>query len=282
MLRSPCHAGCLSTLTSLSALAQCRCAHPFLSRLSSLSLLCPFASRPPSPPQVLISINLFVHIFLYAYYGLYELQVDIWWKKYLTTVQITQFMVALLASVGAMLMRIVWTLTPRAWGLGYPCTGSWSGSYFGLAIIVSYLVLFVRLYQQKYKADEATAGKKGGTQAGRVAGSKALQQTTGAKVGSGRATSTSSTPTPDYSSTFSPHCKPTPIVTAGIATHEDLFAAQRTAWLAHPLLEADRQRWAQHAQREAEQPKGKPKAGVDLKLGVNKRATSNARGDHRL
>lgn len=31
--------------------------------------------------QIIISINLGVHVLLYAYYGLYELKVDIWWKK---------------------------------------------------------------------------------------------------------------------------------------------------------------------------------------------------------
>lgn len=30
---------------------------------------------------VIIVINLGVHVLLYAYYGLYELRVSIWWKK---------------------------------------------------------------------------------------------------------------------------------------------------------------------------------------------------------
>ena len=30
---------------------------------------------------VIIVINLGVHVLLYAYYGLYEMKVNIWWKK---------------------------------------------------------------------------------------------------------------------------------------------------------------------------------------------------------
>lgn len=30
---------------------------------------------------MIIVVNLFIHVILYSYYALYELKIDIWWKK---------------------------------------------------------------------------------------------------------------------------------------------------------------------------------------------------------
>jgi hypothetical protein len=208
-------------------------------------------SSHPFVVEVLISINLFVHIFLYSYYGLYELRVDIWWKKYLTSVQIVQFMIALIASLGAMVTRGLWTVTPRAWNLGGECHGSWSGSYFGLAIIVSYLYLFMQLYNEKYHSDQAAAAAK----------ASKLQRDSAAKPAE----------SPEFGSTFSLHAKTAPpssahaavasaLAVPALASSEDLFASMRDEWMSHPLHVADRKRWAEHQQAKKDAA-GKKAAG---------------------
>lgn len=47
--------------------------------------------------------------------------------------------------------------------LGLPCHGSWEASWFGLALLVSYLALFIQLYKDLYVkqpkvCDKAQAG----------------------------------------------------------------------------------------------------------------------------
>jgi fatty acid elongase 3 len=95
---------------------------------------------------VVIGINLFVHILLYYYYYAYEMNYTIWWKKHLTTLQIVQFCIALTACSVAMAMRYYSAYT----GHGYFCHGTWAGSYFGVGILLSYLVLFMKLYADLY------------------------------------------------------------------------------------------------------------------------------------
>jgi hypothetical protein len=155
-------------------------------------------------------------------------------QKYLTTIQIVQFMIGLGASVFALTMRLLYDLTPRHWGLGWPVSGTWSGSFFGLAVVISYLILFVRLYNEKYTKDAAAARKQG-----------AMTK----QKGDAGATTTPA----QYSSLYSPLAKSAPAsvmsasqalkLSSGMA--EDGFVGLRDAWLGHPLITADQQRYAE-------------------------------------
>lgn len=97
-----------------------------------------------------IVINLMVHIIMYAYYALHALGCDIWWKKYLTLLQIIQFVAALIGcflALGArMLSHGIGWLDERT----YACHGTYGGAYVGCAIIASYLYLFVVMYRETY------------------------------------------------------------------------------------------------------------------------------------
>lgn len=96
---------------------------------------------------VVIGINLFVHIVMYLYYALHAIGIDVWWKRYLTVTQIVQFVVALTACWAGLGPRILnhygFTSFPHCWG-------SFTGAFFGVGILSSYLLLFVQLYRDAY------------------------------------------------------------------------------------------------------------------------------------
>jgi len=96
-----------------------------------------------------ISANAFVHIFMYCYYFLASLEMSVWWKRYLTKLQIIQFVV----TIGINLY----------WLYGYhhhQCSGNvWAWSY-GMFIVTTFLFLFIRFYQDSYKrGKKAAAGE---------------------------------------------------------------------------------------------------------------------------
>eukprot|EP00180_Rhodochaete_pulchella_P000129 Plantae.Rhodophyta-Rhodochaete_pulchella.ctg10820.p1 GENE.Plantae.Rhodophyta-Rhodochaete_pulchella.ctg10820~~Plantae.Rhodophyta-Rhodochaete_pulchella.ctg10820.p1 ORF type:complete len:271 (-),score=39.61 Plantae.Rhodophyta-Rhodochaete_pulchella.ctg10820:228-1040(-) len=93
-----------------------------------------------------ISINLLVHVIMYYYYAMTALKIRIWWKKYLTTLQIAQFVVDVIACSYA---YTIFVLN----GMRYDkCHGTQVGAITGIIILSSYLVLFVRFYLRTYNA----------------------------------------------------------------------------------------------------------------------------------
>lgn len=107
-----------------------------------------------------ITLNLFVHVIMYYYYWATAAGYKIWWKKYVTVMQITQFILDLgLVYFG--------TYSHFAYSRGWkPCVGDCAGSEFaalqGCAILSSYLVLFIMFYRKTYKkaGDKLAAGGK--------------------------------------------------------------------------------------------------------------------------
>jgi fatty acid elongase 3 len=87
-----------------------------------------------------IGANAFVHIFMYCYYFLASLEFPVWWKRYLTKLQIIQFVLTISINL--------------YWLYGYhyeQCSGNvWAWSY-GMFIITTFLFLFIRFYQDSYK-----------------------------------------------------------------------------------------------------------------------------------
>mmetsp|Transcript_3514 Transcript_3514/g.7725 ORF Transcript_3514/g.7725 Transcript_3514/m.7725 type:complete len:294 (+) Transcript_3514:61-942(+) len=108
-----------------------------------------------------ISINLLVHIFMYYYYALASMKIQPWWKRYLTQLQIVQFVVDIAACVYAS------SHEPVISGLGisrfFPqrprCNGTLEGATVGVGIIGSYLVLFIIFYANTYYARKAKGSK---------------------------------------------------------------------------------------------------------------------------
>jgi len=104
-------------------------------------------------------LNLSVHVLLYAYYGCAAMGYDIWWKRYLTLIQITQFVVTLFPSITVLGARILYTINPTIVG-AYPCNGTWSSAFIGLCILLSYLFLFLNLYLTRFDATGADRKRK--------------------------------------------------------------------------------------------------------------------------
>lgn len=96
---------------------------------------------------VVIELNLFVHVVMYSYYALSTKYRNIWWKRYLTTLQILQFVISVFTGCVVLGFRCLGDLgfswAPKG-------AGSYESAIFGLAILLSYLILFLQLYRQKY------------------------------------------------------------------------------------------------------------------------------------
>jgi hypothetical protein len=116
---------------------------------SATLVLCWSQLRAQSCLQwVVIDINLLIHVWMYLYYALHALGIDVWWKRYLTAGQITQFVVAVTACWGGLLPRTLHSLGYKSWPR---CHGQFMEAFFGVGILSSYLFLFVQLYKQNYK-----------------------------------------------------------------------------------------------------------------------------------
>jgi len=96
---------------------------------------------------IIIGLNLVAHVIMYLYYALTSLQIKIWWKKYLTILQICQFIIGL----GSILYPLTASVL-STYGIAgyYKCHGEFSTAYFGTAILASYLFLFLHLYRKTY------------------------------------------------------------------------------------------------------------------------------------
>jgi hypothetical protein len=110
---------------------------------SATVVLCYTQLRAETSLQwLIVSLNLMVHVVMYAYYALQALGYDVWWKKYLTTLQILQFVIGIFN--GFFILYSKFTQTPS-------CHGSLTATMFGFFIVTSYLILFIQFYQKNYK-----------------------------------------------------------------------------------------------------------------------------------
>jgi fatty acid elongase 3 len=87
-----------------------------------------------------IFINLWVHVFMYYYYAMSAVGVRIWWKKYLTSLQIAQFVIDVSVITYAYYIFIRGGWSPEA------CYGTSTGAIVGLAVLLSYLLLYVSIF----------------------------------------------------------------------------------------------------------------------------------------
>jgi len=85
--------------------------------------------------------NTLVHVFMYYFYACQSLNINVWWKKYLTSLQILQFILDDSANLSWAYYTVI---------EGKSCSGSWSGFWFGVLLIGSFLVLFIQFYKKTY------------------------------------------------------------------------------------------------------------------------------------
>ncbi|KIJ61763.1 hypothetical protein HYDPIDRAFT_137355 [Hydnomerulius pinastri MD-312] len=116
---------------------------------------------------IVISINLAVHVAMYYYYFAAAGGAKIWarssfpfgstfpdailqWKKYLTTMQIVQFIIDLFVLYFGLYQHFVFKYWPHLPHIG-DCVGDERSAIFGAVLIGSFLVLFTNFYAQTYK-----------------------------------------------------------------------------------------------------------------------------------
>ncbi|GAA5832293.1 hypothetical protein JCM11251_004310 [Rhodosporidiobolus azoricus] len=103
---------------------------------------------------VVITLNLFVHVLMYYYYFMTAAGYKIWWKRYLTTLQITQFVIDLFTVYFATYSYFSATYWPT-WPTMGSCAGTEGAAIFGCALLTSYLFLFIAFYRKTYNAQKA-------------------------------------------------------------------------------------------------------------------------------
>ncbi|KAG0171921.1 hypothetical protein DFQ28_000786 [Apophysomyces sp. BC1034] len=109
-----------------------------------------------------IVLNLTVHVLMYYYYFRTAAGAKIWWKKYLTTMQIIQFVIDLFIIYFCAYTYFAYTYWPHLPNMG-SCAGTETSALFGCALLSSYLLLFINFYRityQKQKAARKIAGSK--------------------------------------------------------------------------------------------------------------------------
>ncbi|RUP44658.1 GNS1/SUR4 family-domain-containing protein [Jimgerdemannia flammicorona] len=98
-----------------------------------------------------IILNLTVHVFMYYYYFRTASGARIWWKKYLTTMQIVQFIIDLVIIYFCSYTYFAATYFPYFPNAG-TCAGTETSAIAGCSLLSSYLLLFINFYHQTYKA----------------------------------------------------------------------------------------------------------------------------------
>jgi len=87
--------------------------------------------------------NTGVHVLMYYYYAIQSLERrDVWWKKYLTTIQIIQFCIDIVTSVPFLYLYVN----------KVKCAGSFESWLIANLTGFSFFLLFVNFYIQQYKS----------------------------------------------------------------------------------------------------------------------------------
>ncbi|EXJ93661.1 fatty acid elongase 3 [Capronia coronata CBS 617.96] len=97
-----------------------------------------------------ITLNLLVHVVMYWYYFQAARGVRIWWKKYITILQIVQFVIDLGFVYFASYTYFAYRYFPWAPNAG-TCTGEEFAAFAGMGILSSYLLLFISFYFATYR-----------------------------------------------------------------------------------------------------------------------------------
>jgi len=94
-----------------------------------------------APQWSVIALNGAIHVFMYYYFLASTMGFDVWWKKYLTSAQIVQFCLDLVA---------IATWWYYYLGLKKQCNGTVPALLFANFVLASFLLLFVNFYRKTY------------------------------------------------------------------------------------------------------------------------------------
>jgi len=104
---------------------------------------------------LVITINLAIHVVMYYYYARTSvIKKRVWWKKYLTTMQIVQFIIDVAVIYAILIANNIYKIAPN-FILAYPCAGTDFSHIFGCLIVTSYLFLFIDFFKKTYKSKSA-------------------------------------------------------------------------------------------------------------------------------
>ncbi|KAI4257754.1 MAG: hypothetical protein LQ352_001529 [Teloschistes flavicans] len=106
-----------------------------------------------------ITLNLLVHVVMYWYYFQSARGVRIWWKEWITRLQIGQFVIDLGFVYFASYTYFSSTYFPHLPTAG-KCAGEEFAAFAGIGILSSYLLLFISFYLATYKKSSSTKGRK--------------------------------------------------------------------------------------------------------------------------
>lgn len=103
-----------------------------------------------------IVLNLAVHVIMYYYYYATAGGARIWWKKYLTTMQIAQFIIDIFVVYFGTYEHTAAKYFPDTLPHIASCAGAEDAAVFGCLLLTIYLGLFINFYFQTYKKPVAT------------------------------------------------------------------------------------------------------------------------------
>ncbi|KAF9890663.1 hypothetical protein FE257_005794 [Aspergillus nanangensis] len=105
-----------------------------------------------------ITLNLSVHVAMYWYYFQSARGVRIWWKQYITILQIAQFLIDIGFIYFASYTYFSSHYFPWAPNMG-SCQGEEYAAFSGVLIISSYLLLFLSFYSKTYSSKPTAASR---------------------------------------------------------------------------------------------------------------------------
>ncbi|KAM9919686.1 hypothetical protein OXX59_007754 [Metschnikowia pulcherrima] len=110
-----------------------------------------------------ITLNLLVHVVMYWYYFLAARGIRVWWKEWVTRLQIIQFVLDLGFVYFATYQKIVYTYfshMSHVLPVCGDCAGTMLAAYSGCGILSSYLVLFIAFYIEVYRRKSTRKAQK--------------------------------------------------------------------------------------------------------------------------